>query len=385
MLLLEHDAKCLLASHSIPVPDGVLVGKNAPTPTPSVALPWMVKAQVPVGGRGKAGAIKKVTVAADLSPSLNEVMGLRVRGQDVNECLVEQAITAAHEHYVSFSIDPTGAGVTIILSSEGGVEIEDLPPEKLAVGHVALSQGALKTEITRLAATLQTDIRETIKDAAEKLAEVFLSSDLTLLEINPLLSQADGSWVAADAKIIFDESALSRQPFMENRLTTRKDAYPADAFKRAEGFDFIILDPLGEVGLITTGAGLTMQVVDELAAENITAYNFCDIRSGMMRGDPTRLIRVLSDFAEESRIKAILVNIFAGITNLGEFANLLIEAAQTAKGLSVPIVTRLVGNGANKAADILNASDLPFLVENDLDAAIAKVAALSRGSGGSND
>ncbi|MDH5748415.1 MAG: hypothetical protein OEY85_03800 [Rhodospirillales bacterium] len=384
MLLLEHDAKTLLAEHGIPVPDGFIVKKGAPVPEPSCPPPWMVKAQVPVGGRGKSGAIKKVVALSGLSTTVAHVLELRVRSFKVDECLIEQAIADAEEYYVSLSIDPNRCGVAVILSSEGGVDIEAQPKDKLAVGFAPLSLESLQEEIRRLAVTLPASTRETIGDAAEKLARVFMSSDLALLEINPLLSLPDGTWIAGDAKIIFDENALSRQPFMENLLAARDTAYPADSFKHTHGFDFIVLDPAGEVGLITTGAGLTMKVIDELNAENVTPFNFCDIRSGMMRGDPARLKLVLSQISEGPQVKAILVNIFAGITNLGEFAQLLIEAVRTADGPRVPFVTRLIGNAAEDAARILHESDLPFLVENDLDAAIAKVVDLAHGSEADN-
>lgn len=384
VLLLEYDAKTLLASHAIPVPKGVVVGKGKACGTPPFPAPWIIKGQVPVGGRGKAGAVKKALDIPELTRNFDEIMGLKVHGHVVEECLVEQAVPSVGEHYISFSLDPETAGVAIVLSSEGGMDVEDLPSENLAIGRSPLSEAEIKAEITRLTESLPFQHRKTIRDAALALATVFLSSDLTLLEINPLMSCADGTWIAADAKIIFDESALDRQPFMEKLLSNRQQAYASDAFKRTEGFDFIVLDSDGEIGLITTGAGLTMQVVDELADQNVTAHNFCDIRSGMMRGDPARLIRVLSHFATESRIKAILVNIFAGITNLGEFSQLLIKAVETADGPNVPIVARLIGNAADEAAIILNESTLPFVVESDLDAAIVKVAALAKGEGAAN-
>ena len=384
MLLLEHDAKTLLAEHGIPVPEGLLVKNSAPVPKPAFAPPWMVKAQVPVGGRGKAGAIKKVDEYTGLASTIAHIMDLRVRSFEIGECLIERAVASAEEHYVSLSIDPNRCGVTIILSPNGGIDIEAQSKDKLAVGFAPLSLDALHEEIKRLATTLPASTRETIRDAAEKLAVVFMSSDLALLEINPLFSLADGTWIAGDAKIIFDENALTRQPFMEGLLAGRSNAYPADAFKRTYGFDFIVLDPAGEIGLITTGAGLTMKVIDELIAEGVKPFNFCDIRSGMMRGDPARLKLVLSHISQGPQVKAILVNLFAGITNLGEFAQLLIDAVGAADGPHVPIVTRLIGNAAEDAARILHSSDLPFLVENDLDAAIAKVADLAHGSEDSN-
>lgn len=382
MLLLEHDGKALLARHGIPIPAGTLVAgwlDETAVPQPG---PWMVKAQAPVGGRGKAGAIRRVGDPDSLKAAVAKITGMSLRGFQVQECLVEQAIESSAEYYVSLSVEPSRAAVAIVLSDHGGVDIEDQPIAALAVGYAPFDEAAVTEEIGRLAAGLESPACDILRAAAKRLAPIFLAGDLLLLEVNPLLARADGSWVAADAKVIFDENALSRQAFMEARLSARAGAYPADRFKREQGFDFMLLDRSGRVGLVTTGAGLTMQVVDELAAQGVSAYNFCDIRSGMMRGDPARLILALSRIAEGPGVRAVLVNIFAGITNLGEFASLLVTAAREAAMPGTTFVVRLIGNAAAEGEAVLRDSGLPFVIEPDLDAAVAKVAELAKTEAG---
>ena len=188
----------------------------------------------------------------------------------------------------------------------------------------------------------------------------------------------DGSWIAGDARLCIDDNALCRQPRLAELVRTRADAYPEAAAKLASGFDFVVLDPDGDVGLVTTGAGLTMQLVDELTARGCRPFNFCDIRTGEFRGDPARLIRVFEAMAGTPSIKTVLINFFAGITHLGEVAHLIVTALEAVPRLGVPITSRLIGNGYDEAAAVLGAMPIPLALERDLERALDCVVAAAR-------
>ncbi len=180
--------------------------------------------------------------------------------------------------------------------------------------------------------------------------------------------------------MILDANALPRQPEIEALIRARRDAYP-EAFEKLEsGFDWIEIDPEGEIGLVSAGAGLSMMLIDELTARGLRPFNFCDLRSGQMRCDPARLLEVLSRLSAGRRVRTVLVNIFAGITNLGEFARLFIQATDALPGFRLPVVARLIGNGLDEAQAIFADRGLALLIEPNLDRALEAVARAVRGS-----
>jgi succinyl-CoA synthetase beta subunit len=366
MLMLEHDAKEILSRHGVPVPPGVLVA-GAAVPALPFAGPAVVKAQVPTGGRGKAGGIRRAERASELPAILAQLLGSRVRGHTVGECRIEQAVVGAEERYLSFSIEPASAAVTVLASGSGGVDVEEAPPDAPHRASAALDRAALETALDDLVPAFGAPLAQ----AGRLLAGLFLDLELTLLEINPLFVLEDGSFVVGDVKLIADDNALVRQPELAALVAARRHAYPDAAFKLEHGFDFVLLDPDGEVGLVTTGAGLSMQLVDEVIRAGARPYNFLDIRTGMMRGRPDRLILVLRQIARGPRIRSVLVNIFAGITELGEFARLLLEALAAVPELQAQLVVRLVGNGEDQAAALLERCGRPMILERDLERAVA--------------
>jgi succinyl-CoA synthetase beta subunit len=192
-----------------------------------------------------------------------------------------------------------------------------------------------------------------------------------LIEINPLFVFADGRWVAGDAKLVVDDNALARQPSLRALVDRRAAAYPETALKLTHGFDYVVVDPEGDVGLLTTGAGLSMMLIDEMREAGLKPYNFLDIRTGGLRGEIARLVAVLNWIADGPRVRALLVNIFAGITDLAEFSRLLVEALAAVPRLKVPIVARLVGNGLPEARVVLTSAQIEL--HTDLDAALAEV------------
>ena len=189
--------------------------------------------------------------------------------------------------------------------------------------------------------------------------------------INPLFVYPDERWVAGDARIVTDDNALPRQTALESLVKARAAAYPDVARKHEHGFDYVVVDPEGEIGLLTTGAGLSMMLIDELRAAGMQPYNFLDIRTGGLRGETRRLTQVLTWIGEGRKVKVLLVNIFAGITDLGEFSRLLVKAIAASPQLKVPVVARLVGTNLSAARDTLAAVKIGL--HTDLDAAIEEV------------
>ncbi len=374
MLLIEADGKALFAEHGIPVPVGV-VATEAGTMPPG-AGPWMVKAQVPVGGRGKAGGITRCASAAEVAAATGRMLGSRLKGHQVDACLIEQAATG-QERYLSVMVDAAGYGFRVIWSAAGGVEIEQsgtaqgrlCPPDPDAVAAALAEMIAGEPDAWRSA----------VADIGLRLARMLVECELALAEINPLFV-SDSGCVAGDAKVVVDLNAVERQPLLAEMIRVRPAIYADANRKLEEGFDYVELDPQGEIGLVTTGAGLSMMLIDELTARGAKPLNFCDIRTGQMRGSPARLMRVLEWITARRSLKAVLVNIFAGITDLGEFAGLLATAIEGTPGLQVPVVARLVGRGAPEARAILAERQPSMLVTEDLEEALARIDSIVRGT-----
>jgi succinyl-CoA synthetase beta subunit len=356
MYLLEHDAKTLAASFGIAAPPGALHGQALPPG------PWVVKGQVAAGGRGKAGAIRKAADVATLEAHARAIAAMSVRGQAVRAVRIEQDAGAAREAYVALLLDPAAGAVRVLMAGEGGVEIES----QAGVRTASAPLDRLEDAVRRAGAGLPPALTE----AGLAMAAMFRATEALLLEINPLFIRADGSWLAGDMKLITDDNALYRQPALR-ALLARPGAYPEVALKLEHGFDYVVVDEAGDIGLLTTGAGLSMMLIDELRARGFKPYNFLDVRTGGMRGDPARLIRVLEWIAQGPNIRVVLVNIFAGITHLGEFARLLLQARAAVPQLAVPFVVRLVGTAFEEAEAILGAAGIT--VTTELEQAVAKL------------
>ena len=339
--------------------------------------PWVVKAQVPAGGRGKAGGIRLVENAAAVPETARELSMLRIGGFPVDVVRIEKAVDALAELFVGITIDAATGEAVLMASAAGGVEVE-AAGDKLTTVHTQFDAAAMHGGMARLAAGLPAPASQAVAECGALLVDNLLALDATLIEINPLFLLADGSWVAGDARMDLDLNALPRQPDLERLIDTQKVIYADAAFKLTHGYDLVITDPGGAVGLVATGAGLSMQLLDEMTRRGLRPFNFCDIRSGMMRGDPSRLIENLRTLQQAPNLRCVLVNIFAGITELGEFAELLLQALDAVPELEQPMVVRLVGNGEAEADATLRASGRPgMMLERDLDRALQLIAEAS--------
>ena len=371
MYLLEHDAKELLAAHGIPVPDGRLVSRDETIDRRVLPPgPWVVKGQIAAGGRGKAGIIKRAQTLREVTDHLDAILGAAVKGPTVEAVRIEQQVNAAREIYVGFLLDAGRGGVRAILSASGGMEIEQVPHDQIHMEVVSPDAPALAASVDRLSARLPAEVSAAAREAGHKLARVFFDLEAMLVEVNPLFVLGNGRWIAGDARIVTDDNALPRQKELEALVRTRAAAYPDVARKHEHGFDYVEVDADGEIGLLTTGAGLSMMLIDELRTMGLKPYNFLDIRTGGLRGETKRLTQVLQWIGHGKKVKVLLVNIFAGITDLGEFSQLLVKALGAAQ-LKTPVVARLVGNGLPVAREVLAAAGISLHI--DLDAAIAEV------------
>ena len=376
MLLIEVDGKTLLAEHGVVVPAAVL--KTDPIVGDLQASlpgsgPWMVKAQVPVGGRGKVGGIIRCHTPQEVAGALDRLVGHRLKGHRVEACLIEQAISGA-ERYLAVMVDPASYGLRVIYAEQGGIDIEEstATQSRLSPPHSASVVEALADLIANEPSKWRSHIIET----GRRLADLLLQRELALAEINPLFVSDDGC-AAGDAKLVVDLSAVERQPRIAALLEARPETYVDAERKLTEGFDYVEIDPDGEVGLVTTGAGLSMMLIDELAARGMKPLNFCDIRTGQMRGSPARVMRVLEWITARPSLRAVLVSVFAGITDLGEFGELLATGLERTPALRVPVVARLVGRGAADARRILADRHPGMLVTEDLEEALIRIAAIA--------
>ena len=371
MYLLEHDAKELLAKHNVLVPPGKLITNAANSAEDLPAGPWIVKGQITAGGRGKAGIIKKAATPQEIAEHTQAILGRVVKNLRVDAVRIEQQVAGATEAYISLMIDAAAAGVRVIMAAEGGMEIEALPKDAIRSAVAAPDAESIARCVQELAAPFGGTQARALIDTGTKLAHAFMASEAMLIEINPLFVKNDGTWVAGDAKFVTDDGALERQDDTRAMLHARAVAYPEAALKLEHGCDYVVVDPEGELGLLTTGAGLSMMLIDELRAMGMKPYNFLDVRTGGLRGETTRLVKVLKWIGEGRNIKVILINVFAGITELGEFSRLIVKALQEVPEVKVPVVARLVGNGLPAAREVLAAAGIPLYP--DLDEALAEV------------
>jgi succinyl-CoA synthetase beta subunit len=368
VLLIEADGKALLAEYGVAVPEATLATDAAIADRPGDG-PWLVKAQVPVGGRGKAGGVVRCDTSQDVATALQRMLGSRIKGHQVDACLIERAI-AGEERYLAIMVDAANYGFRVIYSAQGGVDIEQ---SGSAQGRpCAPHADAVVDALAELMAGEPEEWRGHIAAVARRLADMLIERELALAEVNPLFVSAAGC-VAGDAKLVVDLGAVERQPRIAALIEARPQTYPDANRKLAEGFDYVDIDPEGEIGLVTTGAGLSMMLIDELTARGMKPLNFCDIRTGQMRGNPARVMRVLEWITSHRSLRAVLVSVFAGITDLAEFADLLATGMERTPSLRVPVVARLVGRGATEARRILAERQPGMFVTEDLEEAMVKV------------
>lgn len=360
MDLFEYQGKSLLARAGVPVPEGGLARTPAQAREVATGLggPVVVKAQVRVGGRGKEGGIKVAATPEDAEAAAAEILGLVIRGHPVRMVWVEAASDIADEYYVSFTLDRSARKHLAMVSSRGGMDIEQVAtetPEAVVRMHVDPVVGLANWQAVELVYRAGLD-RSSAGEAAaalRRLYDAFVSLDCDLVEVNPLIRTSSGEIVAIDAKVTLDSNAFFRHPeFEEFRQDSEGD--PLEELAGERGLNFIKLD--GSVGIIGNGAGLVMSTLDVVSLVGGSASNFLDVGGGAGADTISNALEVLT---HDPSVRAVLVNIFGGITRCDLVAEGIVEALGRLD-LPWPLVVRLDGTNADEGRAILEsaASDL---------------------------
>ncbi len=377
MKLQEYRSKEILARHGVPL----LAGEVATTPAEARAVaerigtPVVVKAQVLVGGRGKAGGVKLAATPEEAEQRAGEIIGLDIKGVTVRTLLVAPAAEIAHEYYLGLILDRAAKAVTIIASAEGGVEIEETArtnPDAIARLTIDPLLGLQRFQVGRIGFFLEipADLRAAFADTLRGLYAAFMEADADLAEINPMVVTTDGRLLALDAKIVLDDSALFRHPDLE-AMRDLAEEEPAETAARDAGISFIKLD--GSIGCMVNGAGLAMTTMDLVKLAGGEPANFLDIGGGAKADKVSAAFRII---LEDPHVRAILINIFGGITRGDEVAHGIVEA-RAGMQREVPMVVRIVGTNAAEAAEILEKASL--ITADSLDDAAAKAVAAAGG------
>ena len=362
--LYEYQGKELFRHFRIPVSRGWLATSPAEAREAATQLGGqvVVKAQVLTGGRGKAGGVKLADDPADAEQKAKEILGLDIRGHVVKKVWIESASEIAKEYYLSITFDRGEKKSLFMLTTEGGVEIEEVAardPDAIARLHVDPFEGFQPWQARRLIFGAGIDDpgeQKQILEIVEALYEAFVGCDAMLCEINPLIVSPEGEVRALDSKFTVDDNALYKHPgFAEMRDL---DAYPAEErAAREKGVTYVKLD--GEVGILGNGAGLVMSTLDVIALAGGRPANFCDLGGG---GDAQGVVDALEIIASDPQVKSILFNIFGGITRCDEVARGLLQALSQLE-IDRPIVVRLDGTNAEEGRALLEEADAPIEVE----------------------
>jgi succinyl-CoA synthetase beta subunit len=376
MKLQEYRSKEILARYGVPLQSGEVATNpdGAREAASRIGGPVVVKAQVLVGGRGKAGGVKLAATPDEAEQRAREIIGLDIKGVTVRTLLIAPAADIAKEYYLGLILDRSAKAVTIIASAEGGIEIEETArTDPGAVLRLALDPliGLQEFQVRRVAFFLgmPAELRRDFGTVLRGLASAFLDNDADLAEINPLVVTDDGRLLALDAKIVLDDSALPRHPDLA-AMRDLNEEEPAETAAREAGISFIKLD--GTIGCMVNGAGLAMTTMDLVKLAGGEPANFLDIGGGAKADRVAAAFRIILD---DPQVRAILVNIFGGITRGDEVAHGIVEA-RSRLHREVPMVVRIVGTNAAEAAEILRQANL--VTADSLDDAAAKAVAAAR-------
>ena len=377
----EHQAKAVLREFGVPVPRGV------PAFTVDEALKgaqqlggpvWVVKAQIHAGGRGKAGGVKVVKSLNEVKNEATRILGSTLvthqtgpQGKKVNRLYVEEGSTIDREFYLSALIDRESSRVAFVVSTEGGMDIEEVAknhPDKILTFSVDPATGIMPHHGRRVAQALKLagDLAKQVEALLPKLYAAFGAKDMSLLEINPLVITKDGKLICLDAKIGFDDNALYRHPdIVALRDLTEEDEKEVEASKY--DLNYISLD--GSIGCMVNGAGLAMATMDIIKLYGMMPANFLDVGGGATKEKVAAAFKIITS---DPNVKGILINIFGGIMKCDVIAEGVVAAVKEV-GLKVPLVVRLEGTNVELGKKIIAASKLNVTSADDLDDAAQKI------------
>ncbi|MGW0560315.1 ADP-forming succinate--CoA ligase subunit beta [Streptomyces sp. NPDC003016] len=389
MDLFEYQARDLFAKHGVPV----LAGEVIETPeaareaTERMGGKSVVKAQVKVGGRGKAGGVKLAATPDEAVARSTDILGMDIKGHTVHKVMIaETAPEIAEEYYVSYLLDRTNRTFLAMASVQGGMDIEEVAektPEALAKVPVNAVEGVTIEKAREIVAQAKfpAEVAEGVAEVLVTLWDTFVAEDALLVEVNPLAKLADGRIIALDGKVSLDENADFRQPDHE-ALEDKAAANPLEAAAKAKNLNYVKLD--GEVGIIGNGAGLVMSTLDVVAYAgenhgNVKPANFLDIGGG---ASAEVMANGLEIILGDPDVKSVFVNVFGGITACDEVANGIVQALELLKTkgeeVTKPLVVRLDGNNAELGRKILSDANHPLVQRVDtMDGAADKAAELA--------
>ena len=384
MDLFEYQARDLFESHGVPVLGGAVAftPEEAETAAASMGGRVVVKAQVKVGGRGKAGGVKLAESASDAREKAAAILGMDIKGHIVHKVMIAQAAPIEAEYYLAILLDRANRDFLVMASVAGGMEIEEVAhktPEKLARIGIDPNIGISKEKAREivLAGQFPADVVDQVVEVLLKLWAAFVAEDATLMEINPLVKTSDGKVVALDGKVTLDDSADFRHPGHE-ALIDHAAANPLEAAAKAKNLNYVKLE--GQVGIIGNGAGLVMSTLDVVAYAGekfgVKPANFLDIGGGASA-------QVMADglgiILGDPDVRSVFVNVFGGITACDAVANGIVQAlTMLGDKATKPIVVRLDGNNVIEGRRILNEAAHPLIQQLEtMDGAAARAAELA--------
>ena len=384
MDLFEYQARDLFESHQIPVLAGAVAttADQAFSAAEKISGKVVVKAQVKVGGRGKAGGVKVAENAADAKEKAGAILGMDIKGHIVKKVMIAQAAPIESEYYLAILLDRANRNFLVMASVAGGMEIEEVAhktPEKLARVGIDPNKGIDKAQALEIAKGGQfpADVLDQVADVLVKLWQAFIKEDATLMEINPLVKTTDGKVIALDGKVTLDDNAVFRH--LEHEALVDHDATnPLEKLAKEKDLNYVKLD--GQVGIIGNGAGLVMSTLDVVAYAGekygVKPANFLDIGGG---ASAEVMANGLSIILGDSDVKSVFVNVFGGITACDAVANGIVQALEILGSKATkPIVVRLDGNNVELGRKILSEANHPLIQQIEtMDGAAAKAAELA--------
>jgi succinyl-CoA synthetase beta subunit len=373
----EYQAKEILRGYGVPIPPGEIA--TTPAEAEAIATKYgtavMVKAQVHAGGRGKAGGVKFCKTPADAKEKATAILGMKIKDLTVEKVLVTVAADIGSEAYVGIIVDRATKKPVFMVSAAGGIDIEEVAastPEKILYVPVDVRYGLPTYDAMRMGFFLYEDVK--LARAAAKIMQQlyagFMAAGCSLAEINPLVVTPTGELIAVDGKMVIDDNELDRKPEIA-ALRDESSEEPSEVAARNANLTFIKLD--GDVGCVVNGAGLAMATMDLVKYYGGEPANFLDIGGS---SNPEKVVNALRIITADKNVKAILFNIFGGITRTDDVANGIVTATK-ANPLKVPIVIRLTGTNEELAMQILTENG--FTASSDMDTAVQQAVALAKG------
>jgi succinyl-CoA synthetase beta subunit len=373
----EYQAKEIFADYGIPIPGGkvAVTPEEAASIAREIGKKVVIKAQVHVGGRGKAGGIKFASSPEEAVKVASDILSMEIKGLPVKKVLVGECLDVSDEYYLGIIVDRKSQRPVVMVSSAGGVDIEEVAretPEKIHKYAVDPERGLLPYEARDLAFKIVPDGKLALKTAGvlTKLYKVFTGVDASLAEINPFVRTPGDEMIALDAKINIDDNALARRPEIEKKRDLDAEN-PEEIKAREKGLSYVKLD--GTIGCIVNGAGLAMATMDMVKRYGAEPANFLDIGGS---SSPEKVTTAMEIILSDKNVKAILFNIFGGITRCDDVANGIVEALGNMR-IDVPVVVRLTGTNEDVATEILKKVDVHPV--SSMDEGVKEAIRLSKG------